>query len=100
MSSGPEFVSAEFKDGKVILTFTQVGDGMAAKGDKLIGFAIAGDDKKFVWGDATISGDTVIVSSPSVANPTAVRYGWANNPTCNLYNKAGLPASPFRTDVD
>ena len=100
VSSGPEFVSAEFKDGKVILTFTQVGDGMAAKGDKLIGFAIAGDDKKFVWGDATISGDTVIVSSPSVANPTAVRYGWANNPTCNLYNKAGLPASPFRTDVD
>lgn len=100
VSSGPEFVSAEFKDGKAYLKFTQVGEGMMAKGDELIGFAIAGDDKEFVWGDAEIDGDTVIVSSSQVANPTAVRYGWANNPTCNLYNKSGLPASPFRTDVE
>lgn len=100
VSSGPEFVSVEFKDGKAFLKFTQIGEGMMSKGGKLIGFAIAGDDKKFVWGDAVIEGDTVIVTSPQIANPTAVRYGWANNPTCNLYNKAGLPASPFRSDVD
>ncbi len=100
VSSGPEFVSAEFKDGKARLKFTHVGGGLQAKGDKLISFAIAGDDKQFVWGDATIEGDTVVVSAPGITHPTAVRYGWANNPTCNLYNKEGLPASPFRTDVD
>ena len=60
--------------------------------------AIAGGDKKFVWADARIVGDTVVVSSPAVSSPVAVRYAWANNPPCNLINKAGLPASPFRTD--
>ena len=62
------------------------------------GFAIAGEDKKFVWADAKIDGDTVVVCSEKVAEPVAVRYAWADNPDCNLYNKAGLPASPFRTD--
>ena len=62
------------------------------------GFAIAGEDSRFVWADARIDGDTVIVSSPTVPKPVAVRYGWADNPTVNLYNAAGLPASPFRTD--
>ena len=62
------------------------------------GFAIAGADKKFVWADAKVVGDTVVVSSPQVKTPVAVRYAWANNPDCNLVNKAGLPASPFRTD--
>ena len=60
---------------------------------------IAGEDKKFVWADAIIDGDAVVVSSPAVAAPTAARYAWANNPICNLYNKASVPAVPFRTDI-
>ena len=66
--------------------------------NKLIGFFIAGEDKKWVEADAKIDGDSVIVSSPQISKPIAVRYGWANSPRCNLYNKEGLPASPFRTD--
>jgi len=70
-----------------------------AKGDgPLKGFAIAGDDKKFVWADAKIEGAVITVSSEAVAKPAAVRYAWADNPICNLYNAEGLPASPFRTD--
>jgi len=65
---------------------------------ELAGFAIAGADKNWVWAQAKIDGNTVVVSSDKVASPVAVRYGWANNPPCNLYNKEGLPASPFRTD--
>ena len=61
-------------------------------------FAIAGDDKKFVWADAKIDGDAVLVWSDQVKKPAAVRYGWADDPTVSLYNAAGLPASPFRTD--
>jgi sialate O-acetylesterase len=77
----------------------QYADGMHAKGgDKLTGFAVAGEDKKFVWAEAKIEGDTVVVSAPGVEKPVAVRYAWADNPDCNLYNGAGLPASPFRTD--
>ena len=64
----------------------------------LKGFAIAGDDKKFVWATAKLEGNTVVLSSPDVAAPVAVRYGWSNNPPVSLYNKEGLPASPFRTD--
>jgi sialate O-acetylesterase len=101
VSSGPELAQAEFRDGRAYLRFKHVGAGLvAAGGGPLKGFAIAGEDKQFVWGEATIDGDTVIVSAPSVSAPAAVRYGWANNPTCNLANQAGLPASPFRTDVD
>ncbi|MBC8137263.1 MAG: 9-O-acetylesterase [Fibrella sp.] len=87
-------------DGNTIrLVFDHVGGGLVAKGGTpLTGFAIAGDDKKFVWADAKIEGDTILVSSPKVANPKAVRYAWSNNPVCNLYNKEGLPALPFRTD--
>jgi len=69
-------------------------------GGPVKGFAIAGSDGKFVWADAVINGNKVILSSPEVKVPRAVRYGWANNPEVNLYNKAGLPASPFRTDVE
>lgn len=65
---------------------------------ELEGFAICGSDQKWVWADARIDGDTVLVWSDKVNEPVAVRYGWARNPTCNLYNQAGLPASPFRTD--
>jgi sialate O-acetylesterase len=65
---------------------------------ELQGFAICGDDHKWIWADAKIDGQTVLVSSPQVPHPVAVRYAWADNPTCNLYNGAGLPACPFRTD--
>ena len=68
-------------------------------GGKLERFAIAGADNQFVWADARIEGDSVIVSSASVPDPLSVRYAWAENPEgCNLYGKNGLPASPFRTD--
>ena len=66
--------------------------------NKLEGFAIAGADEKFVWADAVIDGDTVLVSSADIKKPLAVRYAWEVYPLCNLYNGAGLPASPFRTD--
>jgi len=96
--SGPVFESVEIKDGKAIVRFGSIGSGLMAKGDKLTGFAIAGEDKQWRWADAQISGDTVIVSSPDVKAPAAVRYNWANNPLGNLFNKEGLPASLFRTD--
>jgi len=69
----------------------------APASEKLLGFAVAGADGAFVWADARVDGGTVVVSSPTVPQPTDVRYGWADSPVCNLYNKAGLPASPFRT---
>jgi sialate O-acetylesterase len=79
-----------------------VGEGLHAKGDKygyLKGFAIAGADKKFVWAKAYIEGDRVIIENDTIKDPLAVRYAWADNPNdANLYNKEGLPASPFRTD--
>ncbi len=86
------------EDGKVRVTFQHTGGGLEAKGEKLTGFSIAGEDKVFVWADAKIDGKTVVVSSDKVAKPLAVRYAWADNPECNLYNKEGIPASPFRTD--
>ena len=97
--SGPLYRSMSKQGGKIAIEFDHVGGGLVAKGaDRLKGFTVAGADKKFVRADATIDGDNVIVSSPQVENPIAVRYAWAANPTCNLHNKAGLPASPFRTD--
>jgi sialate O-acetylesterase len=83
---------------RIILTFDHLGGGLEARAGDLTGFAIAGADEKFVWGLAEIVGDTVVVHSRLVAEPVAVRYGWANYPVVNLWNKAGLPASPFRTD--
>ena len=82
----------------VRLRFDHTSGGLVAKGDKLTGFSIAGEDRNFVAAEAMIEGETVLVSSPSVAKPVAVRYGWAANPECNLYNNASLPAVPFRTD--
>lgn len=99
--SGPIYDSMKVEGGKIRISFRHVGDGLVAKGDsELKGFAIAGADKKFVWADAVIDGGTIVVSSPSVENPVAVRYDWANFPSGNLYNKADLPASPFRTDPE
>ncbi|MDZ7370753.1 MAG: sialate O-acetylesterase, partial [candidate division KSB1 bacterium] len=96
--SGPIYKSMSFEGNKIRLKFDHVGSGLVAKGPKLTGFAIAGTDKKFVWAEAEIEGETVLVWSPQVPDPAAVRYGWADNPNCNLYNREGLPASPFRTD--
>ncbi|MBZ0214764.1 MAG: hypothetical protein K8H99_13265, partial [Nitrospirae bacterium] len=92
--------SARFGNGQATLRFSHCDNGLLFRGERLQGFSIAGDDKKFVWGNAEIvDGFTVRVSHPSVPNPKAVRYGWANYPTGNLWNGDGLPASPFRTDV-
>jgi len=98
---GPIYESHTIDGGKIRLKFTHTGQGLALKnGDRLQGFAIAGDDQKFVFADATIDGDTVIVSSPAVSKPAAVRYAWAGVfPSANLFNKDGLPALTFRTDT-
>jgi len=99
VASGPTYKSSEIKGDKIIITMDNIGGGLVAKGGALKRFAIAGKDKKFVWANAVIKGSTIIVSSPEVKNPVAVRYAWSNNPEgCNLYNKEGLPAVPFRTD--
>ena len=99
--SGPIYKSMEKKGGKIVLHFDHVCGGLTTScGGPVKGFAIAGADMKFVWAEAKIEGDTVVVSSPEVQDPVAVRYAWADNPQCNLANKAGLPASPFRTDQD
>jgi sialate O-acetylesterase len=96
--SGPTPGGAQEEEGRIRLTF-RFAEGMkTSDGGKVKGFAIAGDDRKFVWADAEIQGDHVLVSSPKVPKPVAVRYGWADNPECNLVNEANLPAAPFRTD--
>jgi sialate O-acetylesterase len=96
--SGPIYDSMKVKGDQTILRFKHTGTGLVASGGDLKGFTIAGDDRKFVNAQARISGNKVVVWSPSVKNPVAVRYGWANYPIVNLFNKEGLPASPFRTD--
>lgn len=96
--SGPVFKEMEVEGDKVRLRFDHTDGGLEARGDKLGGFAICGPDRKFVWADAELNGNSVLVWSDKVKEPVAVRYGWANFPLCNLYNKAGLPAVPFRTD--
>ena len=119
--SGPAYDSMKIESGKVILSFLHTEGGLAAKplpetdlvnslknetaplvrnspNSQLEGFAICGEDRKWVWADAKIDGNNVIVWSDKVPSPVAVRYAWADNPTFNLTNGSGLPASPFRTD--
>ncbi len=97
--SGPMYKSMKIKGDKIQIKFDHVGwGGLMAKGDKPTGFAIAGADGKFVWAQAKIEGDKVVVWSDKVHQPVMVRYAWGDNPVCNLYNKADLPACPFRTD--
>ncbi len=119
--SGPLYKSMEIQGRTVRLSFSHLGGGLVAHplpdtyqpvsykpdtaplmkpvaGSQLQGFEVAGADGKFVWAHAVIDGDTVVVSAPSISRPAAVRYAWADNPTCNLYNAANIPASPFRTD--
>jgi sialate O-acetylesterase len=96
--SGPIYDSMKVEGNKVILSFKHGGTGLEQTGEKLLGFTICGKDHKFVNAQAEIKGDKVVVSSPDVTEPVAVRYGWNNCPLVNLQNKEGLPASPFRTD--
>lgn len=111
VASGPLYESMTIEGNKAIINFSNCGSGLTIasspytpKGEnpklatRLSGFCIAGEDHKFVWADAVIDGNQVIVSSPQVPRPVAVRYGFSNSPVCNLYNKELLPASPFRTD--
>ncbi|HVV49013.1 MAG TPA: sialate O-acetylesterase, partial [Polyangia bacterium] len=95
--SGPVFESMKVKGAKATLAFTHLGGGLSAKGGPLRGFTVAGADGVFHPARADIRGKTVVVSSDAVTQPVAVRYGWANVPDGNLFNKAGLPASPFET---
>jgi sialate O-acetylesterase len=112
LSSGPTFSSMKIEDGKIRVTFSNVGSGLVIAAppwippgysppplDELHGFAIAGDDQQWVWAKATIEGNDVVVSSDQVPHPVAVCYGWNDSPlNINFYNKEGLPAFPFRTD--
>jgi len=97
---GPVLESSTIQGSRVTLHFSHIADGLIAKPgtDHIGGFAIAGSDRHFVWADAEISGDNVIVSSSKIQAPAAVRYLWSNCPSASLYNTAGLPAGPFRTD--
>jgi sialate O-acetylesterase len=98
--SGPLYDSMKVEGGRIRIRFRHTQPGLATKNNGPIvkGFAIAGADRRFVWAQARIEGDGVVVWSDQVPRPMAVRYAWADNPVCNLYNSAGLPAAPFRTD--
>ena len=112
VAQGPLFRGSEVETNSIRVHFTDTGTGLTAAQapwrapgveplptDRLIGFFIAGEDRNWVEAEAKIEGDAVVVSSANVPHPAAVRYGWANSPRCNLYNREGLPASPFRTDA-
>ena len=96
--SGPIYKRMQVKDNQAVLSFDHLDGGLKAADGDLKGFAICGPDKQFVWAQAEIRGDNVIVSSPKVREPIAVRYGWSDFPVVNLWNNGDLPASPFRTD--
>jgi sialate O-acetylesterase len=102
VGSGPRHRGHQIQGGKVVLNFDSIGSGlMAGSVGKLDAFAVAGKDRQWHWADAEINERTVVVSSDDVPEPVAVRYAWAMNPSQRnlLYNKEGLPASPFRTDT-
>ncbi|MCR5888158.1 sialate O-acetylesterase [Hymenobacter sp. J193] len=101
VASGPTFEKMQVQGQEVRITFRNTGGGLELKdasGSTLKSFAIAGADRKFVWAQGRLEGNTLVLSSPQVPAPVAVRYAWSNNPFPNLYNKEGLPAPPFRTD--
>jgi hypothetical protein len=97
--SGPLPKGSETQNGKIAISFDHANGGLVAKDGPLKSFLIAGKDKVWKPATAVIEGDKVVVSSPDIPNPVAVRYGWEASPVCNLFNGAGLPASPFRTDT-
>jgi sialate O-acetylesterase len=96
--SGPVFASMTRQSGALKLRFNHAGGGLVVKGGKPGEFSVAGKDRQWHWAEARVEGDSVIVSSPAVPEPQAVRYAWQANPTATLFNGAGLPAVPFRTD--
>ncbi len=119
--SGPSFRRLKIDGHRAVVSFDHVGQGLlvgqpreekakasviwdtvaarqSGSPKALVGFAIAGEDRKFYWAQAEIQGDKVVVSHPAVPRPVAVRYGWADCPVVNLCNVEGLPASPFRSD--
>ena len=100
-SRSPRHEAMDREDGKLLLSFRHVGGGLRTIDDRKVhGFAVAGDDHRWVWAEAEIAkdGKTISVWSEKVAAPIAVRYGWADNPVCNVYSREGLPLTPFRTD--
>jgi sialate O-acetylesterase len=101
VSSGPIRKSARLEGNRVIISFDNVGSGLVSgNGEELAHFAIAGEDGKYEWGNAEIRNNEVVVWSDDVPNPKSVRYAWADNPDfANLYNKEGLPTSPFQIAV-
>lgn len=99
VASGPTFESMKMEGSKVRIRFTNASNGLMMKGTALVGFAVAGSDRKFHWAKADIQAGEVIVYAQEVAQPIAVRYAWADNPDANLYNVEELPAIPFRTDT-
>jgi sialate O-acetylesterase len=96
--SGPVYTGMRVRDNRIILSFEHTGSGLEARGDELTGFTIAGADHRFVPATARIRNHRVVVRSPDVTEPVAVRFGWADYPVVNLWNREGLPATPFRTD--
>jgi sialate O-acetylesterase len=97
---GPLYESMRVDGAAIRIKFKNTFGGLKNNNapNRLRGFAVAGADRRFYWAGANIEGDEVVVSAPEVAQPVAVRYAWADNPICDLYNGAGLPTSPFRTD--
>lgn len=99
VASGPTFKSVEIQGGQMRIAFDHAEPGLVVKGEKPEGFILAGADGKWHVAEAKVDGTSVVVSSPGVPQPKFVRYGWSNSPACTLYNAAGLPAVPFRTDT-
>jgi sialate O-acetylesterase len=97
--SGPLYQSFRVENGRLRVRFSHAAGLKTPDGKEVVGFAVAGADGKFVWANALIDGEEVVVWNDSVPYPMAIRYAWADNPAANLYNGAGLPASPFRTDA-
>jgi sialate O-acetylesterase len=96
--AGPTLSLVDRLPGALRLHFTHTDGGLLAKGGRLEQFAVAGEDRKWAWADARIDGDAILVSSGAVPDPKEVRYAWQSNPAATLFNGAGLPAAPFRTD--
>ncbi|MBN1822348.1 MAG: sialate O-acetylesterase, partial [Prolixibacteraceae bacterium] len=100
IESGPLPLSWEKEGNKVKIVFNHIANGLQAKNDSILkGFAIAGENKQFYWAEAQIQGNSVILKCPVVNKPKYIRYGWADNPECNLYNSEMLPASPFQIEL-
>lgn len=95
---GPTYSGMKSENGRVRVTFQNTHGGLVVKGDKLTGFALADEKRKWYWANARMEADSVLLDSEQVPHPVAVRYGWGDNPPCSLYNGCGLPAVPFRTD--